>query len=213
MGSRQQSLADLLIAEVDHGLRVVFGSGTARRSSPGADTGEPSLTESERDESAALMRVNHAGEVAAQALYRGQALTCRDPDLRAGLLAAADAEQDHLAWCAGRVRELGGRTSLLGPLWYGGSFLLGAVAGLAGRSAGLGFVVETERQVEEHLSGHLDRLPAGDFRSREIVTQIRADEEQHGRAARAAGGSELPEPVRQAMRGTARVMTSIAHRW
>lgn len=145
---------------------------------------------------AALMRVNHAGEVAAQALYRGQAFTTRDPVVRQSLISAALEEQDHLAWCQQRIGELGGRTSLFGPLWYGGSFAIGAVAGLLSKGAGLGFVVETERQVEEHLSGHLDRLPEGDLISREILRQIRVDEAAHGAQARELGGADLPEPVR-----------------
>ena len=158
------------------------------------------------------MRVNHAGEVAAQALYRGQAFTTRDPGIRQSLLDAAREEQDHLAWCQQRVNELGGRTSLFGPLWYAGSFALGAAAGLLGTATGLGFVVETERQVEEHLSGHLDRLPESDLASREIVRQMRADEAAHGARARELGGTDLPPPVAAAMRLAARVMTTVAHR-
>jgi ubiquinone biosynthesis monooxygenase Coq7 len=158
------------------------------------------------------MRVNHAGEVAAQALYRGQAFTSRDKVVRQGLLEAAREEQDHLAWCRERCQGLGGHTSLLAPLWYAGSFAIGATAGLLGRPLGLGFVVETERQVEEHLSGHLDRLPAADLPSREILRQIRADEAIHGSRARELGGVELPGPVRTAMGLVARVMTTVAHR-
>jgi ubiquinone biosynthesis monooxygenase Coq7 len=158
------------------------------------------------------MRVNHAGEVAAQALYRGQAFTTRDPAIRQELLDAAAEEQDHLAWCQGRVAELGSHTSLFGPLWYAGSFALGAAVGLLGANAGLGFVVETERQVEEHLSGHLDRLPAADLPSREIVRQIRADEAIHGARARELGGADLPEPAQRAMRVAARFMTTVARR-
>jgi ubiquinone biosynthesis monooxygenase Coq7 len=158
------------------------------------------------------MRVNHAGEVAAQGLYRGQAFTTRDPAIRQNLLGAAREEQDHLAWCAQRINELGSRTSLLGPLWYAGSFALGAAAGLLGTATGLGFVVETERQVEEHLTGHLDRLPPADLPSREIVRQMRTDEVAHGALARELGAAELPEPLRAGMRMVARVMTTVAHR-
>ena len=158
------------------------------------------------------MRVNHAGEVAAQALYRGQAFTTRDPRIRQSLLDAAREEQDHLGWCEQRVRELGGRTSLFGPLWYVGSFALGAAAGLLGTSRGLGFVVETERQVEEHLSNHLDRLPEPDLASREILLQIQTDEAAHGSRARELGGTDLPAPARTAMRLVARIMTTVAHR-
>jgi len=203
---------DAVLTELDNGLRTLAAPAEAARPSPAGDLPRPALSAAERTAGAALMRVNHAGEVAAQALYRGQALTTRDPDLRRTLLDAARDEQDHLAWCARRVSELGSRTSLLGPLWYAGSFALGATAGLLGKTAGLGFVVETERQVEEHLSGHLDRLPEADVPSREIVRQMRADEAVHGARARELGGAELPPPVRRGMRLAARVMTTLAHR-
>lgn len=205
-------LVDVVLAELDNGLRTLAAPAGTGRPSPSAGLPGASLSPVERAEGAALMRVNHAGEVAAQALYRGQALTTRDPGIRAELLAAAREEEDHLAWCAGRVTELGSRTSLLGPLWYAGSFALGAAAGLLGRATGLGFVVETERQVEEHLSGHLDRLPAADQPSRAIVRQMRTDEAAHGSRARDLGGADLPEPVRAGMRAAARVMTTLAHR-
>ena len=164
---------------------------------------------------AALMRVNHAGEVAAQALYRGQAFTTRDPVVRQSLISAALEEQDHLAWCQQRIGELGGRTSLFGPLWYGGSFAIGAVAGLLSKGAGLGFVVETERQVEKHLASHLaqqaDGLPQQDEKSRAIVEQMRQDEIAHGEAAKALGAQEPPPPVQKAMQAMAKVMTSTAY--
>jgi 3-demethoxyubiquinol 3-hydroxylase len=153
------------------------------------------------------MRVNHAGEVAAQALYRGQALTARDPGAEATLRQAAAEEVDHLAWCEQRIAELGGRTSLLNPVWYAGSFLIGALAGAVGDRESLGFVSETERQVESHLQGHLDRLPAADHRSRAILEQMRQDEERHGASAAALGGAQLPAWVRSAMRLTSRLMT------
>jgi 3-demethoxyubiquinol 3-hydroxylase len=205
-------LIDAVIAELDNGLRTLVGPMQAARPSPAAGVPGATLSEAERASGAALMRVNHAGEVAAQALYRGQALTTRDPAIRQSLLDAAREEQDHLAWCALRVHELGSRTSLLGPLWYAGSFALGAAAGLLGKATGLGFVVETERQVEEHLSGHLDRLAPADLPSRAIVHQMRTDETAHGARARDLGGAELPEPVRRGMQLAARVMTTVAHR-
>lgn len=212
MNSRSTSLQDRLIEEVDSALRVLVSVVPPSRCNPGTGIESGSLSAAEKDAGAALMRVNHAGEVAAQALYRGQAFTTRDPAIQQSLLSAAGEEQDHLLWCQQRVKELGGRTSLFGPLWYAGSFALGAAAGLLGKSVGLGFVVETERQVEEHLSGHLEQLPAGDLASRAIVRQIRTDEAAHGAQARELGASELPAPARAAMRVVARVMTTIALR-
>jgi ubiquinone biosynthesis monooxygenase Coq7 len=158
------------------------------------------------------MRVNHAGEIAAQALYYGQALTARNPDVREKLLEAARDETDHLAWCEQRVRELDSRTSLLAPLWYAGSYAIGARAGLTGDRTSLGFVAETERQVVEHLESHLDKLPADDERSRRIVEQMKRDEAHHGREARRGGGIGLPRPIRELMRRTARIMTTTAYR-
>jgi ubiquinone biosynthesis monooxygenase Coq7 len=205
-------LADVVLAELDNGLRTLAAPAGTGRPNPAGGIPRPSLSPAERAAGAALMRVNHAGEVAAQALYRGQALTTRDPAIRAELLEAAREEEDHLAWCAGRLTELGSHTSVLGPFWYAGSFALGAAAGLLGRATGLGFVVETERQVEEHLTGHLDRLPPADQPSRAIVRQMRSDEAAHGTRARELGGTELPEAVRAGMRATARLMTTLAHR-
>ena len=215
---RVPSLLDGLLAEVDKALRTLSSAEPPARPMPSASAGSAAvgddapLTPSERNLSAALMRVNHAGEVAAQALYRGQALTTADPGVRTVLLEAACEEQDHLAWCRQRVGELGGRTSLLGPVWYAGSFTLGAAAGLLGRSTALGFVMETERQVEAHLSDHLSRLPAADDASRAIVTQMQGDEVAHGAQAQKLGAAELPDPVRQGMRLLAKVMTTVAHR-
>lgn len=165
----------------------------------------------ERRRAAALMRVNHAGEVAAQALYHGQALGSGSDATRDLLLQAAAEETDHLAWCEQRLRELGSRPSLLNPLWYGGSFAIGALAAVFGDRASLGFVSETERQVEGHLDEHLQRLPTQDAASRAIVEQMRADEIHHGQAARNAGAMELPAPVRSLMRATAKVMTGTAY--
>ena len=165
------------------------------------------LGESQRAESARLMRVNHSGEVAAQALYQGQAFTADDPAVSAAMRHAAAEEADHLAWCELRLRELKGRTSVLNPLWYAGSFAIGALAGVLGRGAGLGFVAETERQAESHLRGHMDRLGAADPRSRAILERMTHDEMQHGAQASSLGGKELPVPVRTAMRLASRLMT------
>jgi ubiquinone biosynthesis monooxygenase Coq7 len=171
----------------------------------------PVLAEGDRRKSAALMRVNHSGEVAAQALYHGQALASRSAATRDLLLHAAREESDHLAWCETRLKELGSRPSLLNPLWYLGSFAIGALAAAAGDRTSLGFVVETERQVEGHLDEHLTRLPADDTRSRAILNVMRTDEIGHGAAAKAAGAAELPAPLRVLMRHTARIMTTAAY--
>ncbi|MEN9630689.1 MAG: 2-nonaprenyl-3-methyl-6-methoxy,4-benzoquinol hydroxylase Coq7, partial [Pseudomonadota bacterium] len=172
----------------------------------------PSLSDADRRLSGALMRVNHVGEVCAQALYQAQALTARTPELRHQMQQAAREELDHLAWTEQRLQELGDRPSLLNPMWYAGSFAIGLVAGRLGDAASLGFVVETERQVEQHLAGHLDRLPSADGQSRAIVNQMRADERQHADAALQAGGATLPAPVKWLMRGAAKIMTTTAHR-
>lgn len=212
LNPRRLGLKDRCLAEWGTALRVLAAPETSARPRPDAGVTDQPLSPADTQLSTALMRVNHAGEVAAQALYRGQAFCTRQVSVREVLHEAARAEQDHLAWCRQRVRELGGRTSLLGPFWYGGSFLIGALAGLAGPERGLGFVAETEQQVERHLSNHLDRLPAEDLRSRKIVTQIRSDEVAHGHHARQLGGVGLPPPMRRAMGLAARVMTSLAHR-
>ncbi|HTY48766.1 MAG TPA: 2-polyprenyl-3-methyl-6-methoxy-1,4-benzoquinone monooxygenase [Steroidobacteraceae bacterium] len=203
---------DSLIAAADRALRALAAPAHAARPYPGnaAQAGETAAAE--RRESAALMRVNHAGEVAAQALYHGQALVAATPATRDFMLQAAREEADHLGWCEQRLKELGARPSLLNPLWYMGSFTIGALAAAFGDRVSLGFVAETERQVEGHLDAHLQRLPANDARSRAVVAAMRADEIGHGAAARAAGGAELPGPVRVLMRGTARLMTGTA-RW
>jgi 3-demethoxyubiquinol 3-hydroxylase len=206
---------DALIGAADRALRALFAPAHASRPvpQPAARTeGSASeLSPDERRRAAALMRVNHAGEIAAQALYHGQALAARSEATRRMLLDAAREETDHLAWCESRLKELESRPSLLNPLWYAGSFFIGALAALVGDRASLGFVVETERQVEGHLDEHLGRLPAADLRSRAIVEQMRVDEAAHGANARAAGGMELPVPVRKLMRHTARVMTGTAY--
>lgn len=181
------------------------------RSTPEPASAEARLSAPERHHAAGLMRVNHAGEVAAQALYHGQSLFARDPAVREHLLHAGAEERDHLQWCAQRLAELGEGPSRLQPVWYGASFAMGAAAAVAGDRWSLGFVEETEKQVVQHLEGHLDRLPPHDARSRAIVAQMRADEARHGEEARAAGGTELPLPVRLVMRGVARVMTRTAY--
>jgi len=211
---------DTLISAADRALRALLARPAAGRPLPVASPAVPrdtreadaALTPDEKRESAALMRVNHAGEMAAQALYHAQALFARDPEVREFMLHAAREETDHLAWCETRLQELGSRPSLLNPLWYAGSFGIGALAAILGDRASLGFVAETERQVEGHLKGHLDRLPAGDQRSRAIVDAMRHDEVGHGDKALSAGGARLPGPVRELMRRTARVMTHTAYR-
>jgi 3-demethoxyubiquinol 3-hydroxylase len=202
---------DLVLAEADRALRTLSGVATPSRPSPAAQSPAEPLDDSARRHSAGLMRVNHAGEIAAQALYQGQALTARDPDLRAALRRACDEESDHLAWCAQRLSELDSRPSLLNPLWYAGSLAIGAVAGVLGDRVSMGFVAETERQVESHLHDHLERLPGEDSRSRRILEQMKSDETRHGEQARAAGGIELPAPVQTLMRLTSRVMTRTAY--
>ena len=206
------TLIDGLIREFDRALRTVAAANVAARPNPAATCPESVTLPEARRHAAGLMRVNHAGEIAAQALYHGQALTARNPRVRAALLEAARDETDHLAWCEQRVRELGSRTSLLAPVWYAGSFAIGALAGLAGDRNSLGFVAETEKQVIEHLESHLHELPPDDERSRRIVAQMQADEARHGADARDAGGRDLPGPVRNLMRRTARVMTRAAYR-
>jgi 3-demethoxyubiquinol 3-hydroxylase len=206
------SWVDRLIGEVDRALRTTAGVTEAARDSPAAAVAEAELGVEDRRHAAALMRVNHVGEVCAQALYQGQALTARDPMARRGLEQAAREEEDHLAWSAERIAELGGRPSLLNPLWYAGAFAMGAAAGAFGDRWNLAFLAETERQVEEHLSGHLDRLPGKDERTRVLVDAMRADEARHRDTALRLGAAELPSPVKRAMRLAAKVMTTVAYR-
>jgi ubiquinone biosynthesis monooxygenase Coq7 len=203
---------DRWIAEFDRALRAVAGVARAERPSPAAQVPENEISNPQRTHAAALMRVNHVGEVCAQALYQGQALTARDPAARQALESAAREEQDHLAWSAERIRELGGRPSLLNPLWYAGSFAIGAVAGALGDRWNLAFLAETERQVEEHLAGHLQDLPRDDRRTRAVVEAMRADEARHRESALRLGAAELPAPVKRAMRLASKVMTSVAYR-
>jgi 3-demethoxyubiquinol 3-hydroxylase len=206
MDTRSFGLMDRVVGEIDKAIKVLSVPARASGQAPQLPPKEV-LPEVHRTESARLMRVNHAGEVAAQALYRGQALTARDQAVSAALRRAAQEENDHLAWCEQRLRELRGRKSVLNPLWYAGSFAIGALAGAFGRSASLGFVAETERQVEAHLRRHVERLDRADQRSRAILEQMTHDEMQHGAQAASLGGKELPVPVAAAMRLTSRLMT------
>ena len=203
---------DGLIGEFDRALRAIAGVAEAARRSPAEGVAEAEFGAGERAHAAALMRVNHVGEVCAQALYQGQALTARDTGARRALEQASREEQDHLAWSAERIRELGGRPSLLNPLWYAGSLAIGAVAGALGDRWNLAFLAETERQVEEHLTGHLEVLPASDRRTRAVVEAMRADEARHREAALRLGAGGLPRPVRLAMRLASGFMTRIAYR-
>ena len=203
---------DRLIAQFDRALRTVSNVVDASRVSPAESLPEVELDAEERRHAAALMRVNHVGEVCAQALYQGQALTARDPSAREALQQAANEEQDHLAWSAQRIAELGGRTSLLNPLWYAGAFTIGSVAGALGDRWNLGFLAETEHQVEQHLSGHLARLPQQDLRTRAVVEAMRADEARHRDTAVQMGAAELPPPFKLAMRLCSRIMTGVAYR-
>ena len=203
---------DSFIAGFDRALRTLSGVTQASRASPARDVPEVDSDARSRAHAAALMRVNHVGEVCAQALYQGQAMTARDPHARHQLEQAAREEEDHLAWSAERIRELNGRLSLLNPLWYAGSFAIGAAAGLLGDRWNFAFLAETERQVEEHLARHLEALPLEDERTRAVVEAMRADEARHRQTALGLGAAELPEPVRRAMRLASKVMTSVAYR-
>lgn len=203
---------DALLIALDTALRTISGGSHAARACPRPAGEASTLNDEDRELSGALMRVNHVGEVCAQALYSAQALTTRDPALKAQFEQAAREETDHLAWTQERLQQLGARPSLLNPLWYGGAFAIGLLAGRSGDATSLGFLVETERQVERHLEGHLDRLPVHDTASRAIVEQMRADEARHADDAQHAGAAELPGPARWAMRLAAKVMTTTAHR-
>ena len=203
---------DSAICAFDRTLRTISNVATASRPNPAVGVAEPGLTEQEKTHSAGLMRVNHVGEVCAQALYAAQSAFAKTPLTREQFQKAGEEEVDHLAWTADRLQELGSRTSLLNPLWYAGSFALGAVAAKLGDPVSLGFVVETERQVEAHLDRHLDELPANDLRSRAIVTQMRDDEVAHAEAAAHLGAAELPLPVKKVMEAMAKVMTTAAYR-
>ena len=203
---------DRLLIEAQRALDSIAGQPVAERPNPAAGTAEVVLDEPERRHAAGLMRINHVGEVCAQALYSGQAAVARDPATRADLLAAAAEETDHLAWCADRLRELDSRPSLLNPLWYAGSFAIGALAGLRGDGWNLGFVVETERQVEAHLGEHLESLPGADLRSRAIIRVMKDDEARHAEHAQAAGAKALPQPIPTVMAAASKLMKTVAYR-
>ena len=210
---RDYTPADRLLMRLHQGLAQFSPSARSGRDNPASAAPEPALDDAARRHAAGLMRINHAGEVAAQALYHGQALTARTPQVREQLLKAADEEQDHLQWCEQRLEELGEGPSKLQPFWYAGSFAIGAVAGLAGDKWSLGFVAETEKQVAEHLEDHLTQLPDSDERSRRILETMRADETRHGNEATQAGGLPLPRSVRALMQRAARVMKFGAYRF
>ncbi len=203
---------DQLLEQADLALRASLGRPKSQRPSPAAGLDGHLADKQARRHVAGLIRVDHSGEVAAQGLYHGQALTARRPEIRAAMTQAAREEGDHLAWCHDRLEELGERPSILNPLWYAGSVMIGAIAGMAGDRWSLGFMAETERQVEGHLDDHLGRLPVEDARSRAILEQMKTDEVGHAQAAMAAGGSDLPGPIRSLMKLTASVMTSTAYR-
>jgi ubiquinone biosynthesis monooxygenase Coq7 len=207
MTPRSFNPIDRLIGEIDKAIKVLAAPSRSARALPAAGHGELVLEPGERRESIRLMRVNHAGEVAAQALYQGQALGARSASVAAAMRESAAEETDHLAWCEQRLEQLGGRTSLLNPVWYLGSFAIGALAGAFGDRVSLGFITETEKQVESHLSDHLQRLAPADASSRAILEQMQVDEIRHGEKAAALGGAALPAPLRLAMRLSSRVMT------
>ena len=209
--NRRLSPLDRLISAVDQAARTIVAPSTSSRPYPAEGLPENVQSELDRRHVAGLMRVNHAGEIAAQALYQGQALVAASEATRDSLLEAGKEETDHLAWCERRVRELGGRTSLLSPVWYAGSFAIGAIAGLASDRTSLGFVAETERQVVTHLESHLKQLPAGDERTRAIIEKMSDDESRHGHNAMNAGGITLPTVARTLMRLTAKLMTRTAY--
>jgi len=208
MENRNYSPADRLLVGFDQALRTLFGRPrVTERSDPGRDLPENEMSEQQKRHTARLMRINHTGEVCAQALYQGQALTARLPKIRQGMERAAQEENDHLAWCENRLAELNGRKSLLNPFWYAGSFALGAAAGVIGDKWSLGFVAETERQVCAHLDSHLEQLDPEDQKSRAVLEQMHVDEMHHATTAQEGGGVPLPEPVRAAMGLTSKLMT------
>jgi 3-demethoxyubiquinol 3-hydroxylase len=206
------NFVDQLIGAIDDGLRVVSATPHANRALPNTDSAPAELSDTDRAHSIGLMRVNHCGEVCAQALYSGQLLFARDAQTRDVLEHARQEEIDHLAWCESRIDALGGRTSVLNPLFYAGSFVLGATSALAGDKVSLGFLTETEKQVEAHLADHLERLPQADTQSRHIVEVMREDEIRHGQSGVAHGGVDLPSPVKWLMKGVSKVMTSATYR-
>ncbi|MDX1509441.1 MAG: 2-polyprenyl-3-methyl-6-methoxy-1,4-benzoquinone monooxygenase [Woeseiaceae bacterium] len=213
MDSRHLTPLDRLFVGLNNALRTVAApAGQSPRPNPAADIEEGDLDRREKQHAAGLMRVNHAGEVAAQGLYQGHAVVARDPAIERQIQHAADEEFDHLAWCEQRLDELGEKPSLLSPVWYAGSFAIGAASGILGDKWSLGFIAETEKQVCDHLDSHLEGLPLNDARSRAIVTRMRDEEAEHGENALDAGAAELPSPVKQLMKLTARIMTTTAYR-
>jgi ubiquinone biosynthesis monooxygenase Coq7 len=212
MNVRTLTPLDRLLAKCERALEAIGGTPQAARPSPAANIAEADMDDAERRHAAGLMRINHTGEVCAQALYFGQASLARSDDNREHLLHAAAEETDHLAWCAQRLQQLDSRPSLLNPLWYLGSYAIGAAAALAGDPVSLGFVVETERQVEAHLAEHLEKLPAQDERSQAVLAQMQADEIRHAQAAQQRGGIELPFPLPKLMHFSSMVMKAVAYR-
>lgn len=211
MSNRQYSFIDDLISNIDNGVRTLFGGNHASRANPADSQQEGELSDTDKQLAGRLMRINHAGEVAAQGLYQGQALTAKLPKVREQMEQAAQEEVDHLAWCKTRAKELGTDTSKLDPLWYAGSITIGAIAGLAGDKWSLGFVNETEKQVVKHLEGHLEKLPHEDKKSRAILEQMKTDEQHHATLAQDAGAEQLPEPVKKAMTLVSKIMTKSAY--
>jgi ubiquinone biosynthesis monooxygenase Coq7 len=212
MNERELTPVDRLIAGVDSFLKTVSAAAThAARENPARSVDEEPMSESEKTHAAGLMRVNHAGEIAAQGLYQGHAAVARDPNIEDQMQKAANEELDHLAWCEERLKELGSGPSRLNPVWYGGAFMMGAASGVLGDRWSLGFIEETERQVVQHLSAHLTRLPSKDAKSRAIVHQMRDEEALHGANAKNAGAAALPSPIQRLMRLTAKIMTGTAY--
>lgn len=208
MQSRNFTSADQLLLNVDQALRTLFGKPQlTERPNPAQGVAETDMDKQQQEHAARLMRINHTGEVCAQALYQGQALTAHDPATRENMQRSAEEENDHLDWCEQRVNELGGRLSVLNPLWYAGSFAIGATAGAIGDKWSLGFVAETEKQVESHLEQHQAQIPAADLRTHAILQQMKDDEIEHGKKAMAHGGVDLPQPIKFAMQATSKVMT------
>jgi len=213
MQERRLTPVDRLLAGANNALRtIVAPAGRPARKNPAGDIDETDLSDKQKTHAAGLMRVNHAGEVAAQALYQGHAMVARDPNIEQQMQRAANEEFDHLAWCEQRLTELGSRPSVLSPIWYSGAFAIGAASGILGDKWSLGFIAETEKQVCAHLDSHLEELPDNDDKSRAIVTQMRDEEEEHGKNAIEAGAAELPAPLQRLMQLTAKVMTNTAYR-
>jgi len=213
MQERRLTPVDRLLAGANNALRTIAApAGRPARKNPAGDIDETDLSDKQKTHAAGLMRVNHAGEVAAQALYQGHAMVARDPNIEQQMQRAANEEFDHLAWCEQRLTELGSRPSVLSPIWYSGAFAIGAASGILGDKWSLGFIAETEKQVCAHLDSHLEELPDNDDKSRAIVTQMRDEEEEHGKNAIEAGAAELPAPLQRLMQLTAKVMTNTAYR-